>query len=311
MNRQAGQSGRRALGHLRELEEAVRAIESGASTCRPDRYDHRRRGFTVGWDPCSDSPPAHLACGCVHEWLAETADQDLGRSWWAPPLTLLVHLAWRAVEQGSDAVAGVRPVFWIGRSCWPYAHVLVRRPEAGGPAAGCAASSPEVGRSRAPPRTGLDERLLRASIFVDPPDIASGLWAMDLALRGGSVVIADGSNLDMTASRRLQLAAEAGAGLALLARPAGERRRLSAAATRWLVRPVPTTGGERGDPPRPEQRADRAGPRWTVECIRCKGSQPPPENRREWMLEFDRARRVVRLLSPVVDRPAAPAREVA
>jgi hypothetical protein len=147
---------------------------------------------------------------------------------WTPPLGILLHLALQSLEGRSGGGGG--GVVWIGRRCWPYPHVL-----------GSAG--------------------LRRSVFIDPPDDASRLWAIDLAARCRAVasVVADGAGLDMAATRRLQLAAEAGSSLVLCARPPDELDRLSAAATRWLVRCAPS--------------ADKA-PRWIVELLRCKGVQP-------------------------------------
>ena len=71
-------------------------------------------------------------------------------------------------------------------------------------------------------------------------------------------MIADASGLSMAATRRLQLAAESGRSLALLARPPGERHELSVATTRWLVGWQPTRLGR---------------PRWSIELFRCKGVQ--------------------------------------
>jgi protein ImuA len=153
---------------------------------------------------------------------------------WTPPLGILLHLALRSLESASGCLA------WIGRRCWPYPHVLS--------SAG-----------------------LQRSIFVDPPDGASRLWTIDLAARcpGVAAVVADGSGLDMAATRRLQLAAEAGSALVLCARPPNEVDRLSAAATRWRVRCAPAPG---------------KAPRWIVELLRCKGVQPDSEVLRtvEW-----------------------------
>jgi protein ImuA len=120
------------------------------------------------------------------------------------------------------------PAFWIGRRCWP--HIAV-----------------------------LEESLLRRCVFIDPPDDASRLWAIDLVARfPGAVVVADGSRLDMAASRRLQLACEAGESLVLCARPAAERALLSAASARWLVRSAPSGDGS---------------PCWKVELLRFKGKE--------------------------------------
>ena len=129
---------------------------------------------------------------------------------------------------------------------------------------------------------------MQRSIFVDPPDGASRLWTIDLAARcpGVAAVVADGSGLDMAATRRLQLASEAGSALVLCARPPNEVDHLSAAATRWLVRCAPAT--------------DKA-PRWIVELLRCKGVQPESEVLRT--VEWKGAQGGVVVHAALVDRP--------
>lgn len=155
----------------------------------------------------------------VHEWFLDGGDSV---SRWIPPLGVMLHV----VREFLGNSAG--PAFWIGRRCWPHFAVL-------------------------------DGSLLRRCVFIDPPDDASRLWAIDLVARfPGAVVVADGSRLDMAASRRLQLACEAGESLVLCARPAAERALLSAASARWLVRSTPSGDGS---------------PSWTVELLRCKGKE--------------------------------------
>jgi protein ImuA len=115
------------------------------------------------------------------------------------------------------------------------------------------------------------------------------LWATDLALRSraAALVIADGSGFDLAATRRLQLAAEAGDGLCLLARPPWEQRELSAAATRWLVSCAPPQSTNQ---------------RWTVQLLRCKGQQPASNLQRVWILEQDHATGALRVAADVLDR---------
>ncbi len=200
-----------------------------------------------------------LAAGAIHEWFG--AGEPDGS--WDPPLSILVHLAWRALEEAEERGRGGR-VLWIGRRGWPYPRALVgdhgvRASEAG----------LELGRLEEGERPGDPELLLRRSVLVDAETAARRTWALDLALRCPSVtaVVADASGLDMAATRRLQLAAEAGGGLGLLARPPREERELSAASTRWRVR---------------RARSESAGgPRWTLAMLRCKTSlenavEPPP-----------------------------------
>lgn len=172
-----------------------------------------------------------------------------------------IHLARCAAGDGQPRhtgqpgpAGGVGAVAWIGRRCWPNPRALVSG--SGG---------------------GADHALLARSLFVDPPDRASRLWAIDLALRSSAIaaVVADGSGFDMASTRRLQLAARdaagregagraggVGGGFCLLLRPAADRKALSAAQTRWLVRPALAegVGGEGG-----------RSARWMIELLRRKG----------------------------------------
>lgn len=198
-----------------------------------------------------------LSRGAVHEWLG-VGDRD-----WSPPLSLLTHLAWQALASHD----GAGRVLWIGRRVWPYPHALVRdrgvRATAVAPRAlpgtlhagelELARLAP-FARGERPDDAGL---LLSRSLFVDAARHRP--WAIEAALRCPSVaaVVADGSGLDMRATRRMQLAAEAGRSFGLLARPAREERELSAAATRWRVR-------------RSLRRDADPRPRWTIELLRCK-----------------------------------------
>lgn len=120
------------------------------------------------------------------------------------------------------------------------------------------------------------ERLLLAQA----PHWPDALWAMEEALRCAALsavllVAGWGSEpapLDLTATRRLQLAAEAGGGLGLLLRPARAARHLakspepivlagpSAATTRWRIGPRP--GGL------------QARTHWQLELLRQRGGAP-------------------------------------
>lgn len=204
-----------------------------------------------------------LAIGGIHELFA--AADPLGSSTGAQaPRAILAHLAraaTRARPQQAHAPSG--SLIWIGRAGWP-----------------CPAVIPD---------------LLPRSIWIDPPDTASRLWAIDLALRskGVAAVIADGCGLDMGSSRRLQLAAEAGRTIGLLARPASELSVLSAATTRWRVSPAPTNGKH---------------PRWTVELLRCKGVRPTTDAwGNQCVVEWHHAQGARRVSPEMVDRAGSAA----
>jgi protein ImuA len=105
---------------------------------------------------------------------------------------------------------------------------------------------------------GLDVSRLILACYRKPQD---GLWTMEEALRcpaiGGVVLRLD--QLDLTASRRLQLAAENHGSFGLLLRTAAAGQGPSSATTRWRTTSLPHPA---------------ARPHWQIELLRCRGGQP-------------------------------------
>ena len=92
------------------------------------------------------------------------------------------------------------------------------------------------------------------------------LWAMEESLRcpavsGALLALGEESRLELTTTRRLQLAAETGGGLGLLLRPEAARMEPSAATTRWRV-----TGLQGAE--------SFADPSWRLELLRAKAGPP-------------------------------------
>ena len=101
------------------------------------------------------------------------------------------------------------------------------------------------------------------------------LWAMEEALRCRTLgaVLGEIGDIDMVASRRLQLAAEASGVTGLLLRSAGRRLGATASVTRWGLSAAPS---------RPIDGEPGLGlPRWRTRLLRCRGGQPG-----EWLLEW-------------------------
>ncbi len=180
------------------------------------------RRVPLGWSQADGWLGGGLCCGAVHEWIGLAG---------VPPITMLIHVAAQAASVCDPGAT--RPwLVCVGREVWPTPHTVVR--ESG-------------------------DHMLQRMLLIDPPTDADRHWATELALRcDGLIVVADAGGMDMANSRRLQLAAESGRSLGLLARPRREADALSVATTRWLVQPEPT------DVPRP---------RWRVTLARCKGLQ--------------------------------------
>jgi len=105
-------------------------------------------------------------------------------------------------------------------------------------------------------------------IAVRAERTADALWALEEALRCNrlAAVLGEVGRLDLTASRRLQLAAEAGGVTGLLLHTGEERAgSASAAVTRWRVTPAPSlTDGEPGV----------GAPCWRLDLLRCRGGRP-------------------------------------
>jgi protein ImuA len=128
---------------------------------------------------------------------------------------------------------------------------------------------------------GLDPDRVFAVTAASAQD---ALWAMEESLRAGcaGAVIGDGLAPDLTASRRLLLAAESGSGPALVLRPAqstvgaadseaARGKNSSAAVTTWHVASAAS--------------ADDVGPgapRWELTLVRCRGGRVPLHWQVEW-----------------------------
>jgi protein ImuA len=132
-------------------------------------------------------------------------------------------------------------------------------------------------------------------ILADADRPVDLLWAMEegARTRGLATVVGEGVMADLTASRRLQLAAEAGRALVLLLAEEGAQPAAATALTRWLVRAEPSLP-EAGGP---------GLPHWDIELRRCRGGAWP----RSWKVEWDDTALSLALVSDVPDRSLATA----
>ncbi len=77
--------------------------------------------------------------------------------------------------------------------------------------------------------------------LLHPKTTSDQIWATTECLRckGVSATVAQIDRMSRIEARRLQLAAETGGGIGILLRPLDKRASIYAAATRWLVAPMP------------------------------------------------------------------------
>ena len=222
---------------LESIQQSVQQVlASGSAARRCLREGGAVAHLATGWpaiDTCQGSPG--LPWRGVHEAFGER-DGTCVR---LPAMSLALHLAWRVALQAPTHAR----VLWVGRHAWPHPRALLG-----------ALRGLRGGR-----RQRIDLRLWRASVCLDASGLEDRLWATQMALQAPDawLVVADGARFDLTATRRLQLAAVACP--VLLLRPAGEVRTPSAASLRWQVQP-------QGD-------AERA--RWSARLIRVRAGLPP------------------------------------
>ncbi len=155
---------------------------------------------------------------------------------------------------------------------------------------------------------GVDARRL---VLIDGTDDTQVLWAMEEGLRSGalSAVAGEVGNLTSAASRRLQLAAEAGGGLGLLVRVSTKKaaKTVTAATTRWEISVAESVSENVGASLLASRRVAQQtfnglGPaRWDVRLARCRGG-----SERNWRVEWNHETHRFAVVAPVASQPAVP-----
>lgn len=228
-----------------------------------------QQGWTFGLaDIDRHLPEAGLAADGVHE-IAPAAHGDMPAA--------LGFAAGLVVRRLASTSGDDRPVLWCRLS----------------------AGTREWGRIYGHGLDGLGlarHRLL--TVTLNRPDAI--LWTLEAALKSAALagVVADvGPNasrgLDLTAVRRLMLAANAGRTPGLLLFPAPPHG-ATAARSRWIVAAHPSV------PPPFDDRAPGA-PAWNIRLVRCRGGRPG-----QWYVEWSHATHRFDLAAAVAGGAADP-----
>jgi protein ImuA len=144
---------------------------------------------------------------------------------------------------------------------------------------------------------GLDTRRLVVARCASRQDM---LWAMEEGLRDPALAVVVGEPdraVALTASRRLQLAAETGGATGLVLRRGAEDGALapSAVFSRWQADSLPALG---------VPGAPANGARWRLALLRCRGDIQGTGSR-VWTVDWRDATRDLTLVSGAGHRPAA------
>ena len=113
------------------------------------------------------------------------------------------------------------------------------------------------------------------------------LWALEEGLQSTALcaVLGEVSDLGFTASRRLQLAAEARGVPALVLRHNSQRQSVSAAQTRWLVTSEKTRVFDRAD----RNLTSGYDIKWKLNLLRCRGATADLQQQ-DWQVEWRNGR---------------------
>jgi protein ImuA len=237
-------------GRLAALRDALAKLETAASHGKP-------RHLALGMPEVeAHLPGPGLACGILNE-VAAAAHGDRPAAFGF--LFALTAAAQRSRSGPAVLVAARRALADFGQ---PYGHGLAQ--------------------------LGLDVGRL---LIVETRDHKDALWALEETLRSRAapamVAGALANDLDLTTSRRLNLAAAAQATPLLLLRTS-RAAGVSAAATRWRIAGAPAA-------------RDRFGAferwRWHVALERCRNGRPG-----EWLIEWDHVAHRFRVVEVVADR---------
>ncbi|MEZ7137989.1 ImuA family protein [Komagataeibacter sp. SM21] len=193
------------------------------------------------------------------------------------------------IGRGADTPLGYYPTRWIAailsRTTGPVAWIHTGRLNLLGEGLSQAGLSPD-----------------RLICLHAAPDRVLGLTEDVLRETGLAAVVTDFDQpLGLTASRRLRLAAEGSGQTAFLLRRARKMDdpalvHPTASSTRWRVGPAPFPAGTAPVAFRPGR------PRMHVELLRHRGGRAG-----EWIVETEHAPDHLAVVSPLADRPAAPA----
>ena len=225
---------------------------------------HRGGGLPFGLDGLDEAlPEGGLEPGALHEVVAGGRD--------------LAHEAAAMLFAAGIAARLAGPVLWA-----------LRAPDLFAPGLAGAGLHPD--------------RVIFAEVGAGTGCDRAVLLAMEEGLRHGGLagVVGEVSRLPLTASRRLQLAAEASGTMALALRHGcmmdgriepPDRIEPNAASSRWRIAALPSA-------PLPVPGLGRA--RWRVELVRCRGGVPG-----SWELEACDAQGRLAVPADMADRPAA------
>ena len=274
------------LGAMQSLFERGLVWRQGEEPCSLYRFGNAQEGSAIPFAiPEIDEalPQQGLQRGALHEFFYN--DPLMPEAFPSAIQALLAHnafcnfahqdSAWRDssslhtgyLHAGSLHAIPLHAIVWIGRSAWPTPYSISQ-------IASATTSSPDA--------------LIKASLFIDPPNDKLKLWTIETALRSRAVnlVVAECPRISLTTTKRLSLAAQNNGTTALLLRNIRDSVKPSCATTRWIITPTPSS---------------HETPLWDLSLLKIKGNALRSSS---WLVGIDGTSSNVsmRVFPRVVDR---------
>lgn len=241
---------REPLQLSRELPAAPSKVDRASEVDRASQAN-RAPGLVARFG--IDTIDSHFRCGglsagAVHELTFESVLSSKSKSFWQPPACVLTSIVGHTLHHLDSSLLERRPLLaWVGERSWPTPYLIdlfLRHPHWS----------------------------WESSCLFIHTEKNRRLWTITQLLQSPAClgVIADGSGLNLVATRRIQLAAQKQNALCFLMRPPWDLERPSAAHTRWRI----ATDTEEIESP--------LKTRWEVELTHAKGAPCPAT----WLLQI-------------------------
>ncbi|MFN8389969.1 MAG: hypothetical protein U0136_06740 [Bdellovibrionota bacterium] len=217
--------------------------KQSATSPRPRRRLRSEQLATFGISAIDNAlPEGGLSFGAVHEWSFECEVTSKQKKLWYAPTTVVTSVLRQTLNENEFHEKQL--IAWVGERIWPTPHIL---------------------KLTSPADSWSWEK---HAIFLRPRSKEKNLWSIIQLLRSPATlaVIADGSGLNLIATRRIQLAAQKHNALCFLIRPPWELASPSTALTKWRIEP------EKSD----------AEERWKLWLLSAKGLPAPLHWQLEW-----------------------------
>src|SRR5262245_35400042 len=114
------------VSNISQLTAAIESIQQRTGFGGDQSSSSQTVFIPTGWPSIDHVLGGGLRNGAVHEWFGLAMPNDPGAAVThsIPPLAILIHLAWQAIDSASRDSSSL--ILWIGKHCWPHPRAMAR-----------------------------------------------------------------------------------------------------------------------------------------------------------------------------------------